>query len=113
MAKGYFIPKCRYNKKDKKDENSNDTNNTNVVESEVRERVAMVSEMQIGMVTELNMTSVTKSIDWSYYSGLNHQTWTKSFINKGSNDVQYQFRESIGSRDYQVISYNNIMKKFV
>lgn len=40
-----------------------------MVESEVRETVAIVFEILIGMVTQLNMTVVTKSTDWWYNSG--------------------------------------------
>lgn len=39
-------------------------------ETEVRETIGMVSEMQIGMVTELNMVGLTKSLDRWYNFGV-------------------------------------------
>lgn len=48
--KGNLICESRYKKKGKKDDNNNDANNENIVEIEVKERVAMVYVTQIGMV---------------------------------------------------------------
>lgn len=44
MAKDHFLHECRYRKKEKKEDNNNDKNEGNVVESEVRETVTMISE---------------------------------------------------------------------
>lgn len=42
---GHLIRECRYRKKNNNDDNNNDMNNVNVVKSEIREIVIMVSEM--------------------------------------------------------------------
>ncbi|KAK0586627.1 hypothetical protein LWI29_009886 [Acer saccharum] len=57
--KGHRISDCRL--KEKKEDTSN---NAKLVENQYEEIVAMVSEMQIGMITELNMAAATKSFDW-------------------------------------------------
>ncbi|KAL0408379.1 UNVERIFIED_CONTAM: hypothetical protein Sradi_1772300 [Sesamum radiatum] len=43
--------------------------NVQVVEANVEEIIAMVSNLHIGMVTELNMAAALKSFDWWYDSG--------------------------------------------
>lgn len=66
--KGHFIYECKHKKKE-----------TNMITSliltmqcgwneEVSEIVAIISEMQIGMTTELNITVATKSSDWLWYN---------------------------------------------
>ena len=63
--KGHRISDCRLKKKKEEDT----SNNANLVENQYEEIVAMVSEMQIGMITELNMAAATKSFDWWLDSG--------------------------------------------
>lgn len=66
---GHYARDCR-NKKRKIDATeSNNTNNANMVENKIEDLVAMVSDMQIGMITELNMAAITKSSDWWLDSG--------------------------------------------
>ncbi|KAL0453538.1 UNVERIFIED_CONTAM: hypothetical protein Slati_1331900 [Sesamum latifolium] len=43
--------------------------NVQVAETNVEEIIAMVSNLHIGMVTELNMAAAVKSFDWWYDSG--------------------------------------------
>jgi len=65
--KGHYIKECRF-----KNFNKNDGFfKVNMVEKdEVRELVAMVSNIQIRMITELNMTAnVVKTSDWWLDSG--------------------------------------------
>ncbi|KAJ4980167.1 hypothetical protein NE237_010947 [Protea cynaroides] len=62
--KGYFKRDCRYRKKQKME----NVNVVNLVEQE-NTLVAMISDLHIGMITELNMTAVTKTFDWWYDSG--------------------------------------------
>ncbi|KAH9717746.1 hypothetical protein KPL71_021946 [Citrus sinensis] len=62
--KGHRQSDCRFKKK-KKEVNSH---KANVIENKSEEICAMVSEMQIGMITETNMAE-TKSYDWWLDSG--------------------------------------------
>lgn len=63
--KGHFIRDCRF----KKNEEAK-LNNANLVEENSTEVIiAMVSKMQIGMITELSMAAATKSSDWWLDSG--------------------------------------------
>ena len=66
--KGHFKKECRFWKKMKKDHASS-SNKVNVAEEEIKELVAMVSEMQISMVTEVHMAAIIKSQDWWFDSG--------------------------------------------
>ncbi|KAJ4977379.1 hypothetical protein NE237_002485 [Protea cynaroides] len=61
--KGHFKCDCRYRKKQK----MNNVNAANLVEQE-NALVAMISDLHIGMITELNMTAATKTFDWWYNS---------------------------------------------
>jgi hypothetical protein len=62
--KGHYIRECRF-LKDKKKENGSNSNMANAVE----EIIAMVTEMRIGMITEVNMATATNSSDWWFDSG--------------------------------------------
>ena len=62
--KGYFKRDCRYRKKPKEE----NTNVANMVQDE-NAIVAMVSELHIDVVIELNMVAATKTFDWWYDSG--------------------------------------------
>ncbi|XP_075074624.1 uncharacterized protein LOC142162200 [Nicotiana tabacum] len=74
--KGHMIRDCRYRKaginfnagnteKSRKIEKSGNSEKANIVENSAQGLVAMVSAMQIGMVTELNVaTTATKTQDW-------------------------------------------------
>ena len=60
--KGHYIKECRYINNAFKKGNSNGANQ---VENEVKELIAMVSDMKIRMITEINMaTTTTKFVDW-------------------------------------------------
>ncbi|KAK4385414.1 hypothetical protein Sango_2665400 [Sesamum angolense] len=63
--KGHIKKDCRFRKKQK----TFGMPNVQVVETNVEEIVAMVSNLHIGMVTELNMAAAVKSFDWWYDSG--------------------------------------------
>ncbi|KAK4421666.1 hypothetical protein Salat_2117200 [Sesamum alatum] len=62
--KGHIKKDCRFRKKQKKE----GMPNVQVAETNVEEIIAMVSNLHIGMVTELNMTTSIKSFDWCYDS---------------------------------------------
>ncbi|KAL0297873.1 UNVERIFIED_CONTAM: hypothetical protein Scaly_3080800, partial [Sesamum calycinum] len=63
--KGHIKKDCRFRKKQK----TFGMPNVEVAETNVEEIVAMVSNLHIGMVTELNMAAAVKSFDWWYDSG--------------------------------------------
>ncbi|KAL0413782.1 UNVERIFIED_CONTAM: hypothetical protein Sradi_1579900 [Sesamum radiatum] len=63
--KGHIKKDCRFRKKQKKE----GMPNVQVAETNVEEIIAMVSNLHIGMVTELNMAAAVKSFDWWYDSG--------------------------------------------
>jgi hypothetical protein len=80
--KGHYIKECRFKNFNKK----GGSFKVNMVEKdEVRELVAMVSNIQIRMTTELNMaTNVLKTSDWWLDSGAtvhvcNNKTWFKTY----------------------------------
>ena len=62
--KGHRQNDCRYKKKNEEV----NSHKANVIENKSEEICAMVSEMQIGMITETNMAE-TKSYDWCLDSG--------------------------------------------
>jgi len=62
--KGHYIRECRF-LKNKKKENGNSSNMANTVE----EIIAMVTDMQIGMITEVHMAAATNRIDWWFDFG--------------------------------------------
>ncbi|KAH9736084.1 hypothetical protein KPL71_017967 [Citrus sinensis] len=62
--KGYRQSDCRFKKKNEEV----NSHKANVIENKSEEICAMVSEMQIGMITETNMAE-TKSYDWWLDSG--------------------------------------------
>ncbi|KAL0285640.1 UNVERIFIED_CONTAM: hypothetical protein Sangu_2770700 [Sesamum angustifolium] len=63
--KGHIKKDCRFRKKQK----TFGMPNVQVAETNVEEIVAMVSNLHIGMVTELNMAAAVKSFDWWYDFG--------------------------------------------
>ena len=69
--KGHFKQECRFWKKMKNDHagSSGKINVAEAQEKELQNLVAMVSEMQISMVTEVNIASVSNTNDWWYDSG--------------------------------------------
>ena len=62
--KGHYICEGRF-LKNKKKENGNNSNMANAA----KEIIAMVTEMRIGMITEVNMAAATNSSDWWFDSG--------------------------------------------
>ena len=67
--KGHYKRECKFLKKHKQgDTNAQNSNKANMVDFEP-ELVAMVSDLHIGMITELHMAAVTTSKDWWYDSG--------------------------------------------
>uniref|UniRef100_A0A2N9H509 Reverse transcriptase Ty1/copia-type domain-containing protein n=1 Tax=Fagus sylvatica TaxID=28930 RepID=A0A2N9H509_FAGSY len=86
--KGYYILECRFLKNQMKDKELN-TSEANVVD----EIVAMVSEMQIDMITEVHMASaVENSSEWWYDSGAtihvyNNKTLFKEYV-EASNGLE-------------------------
>uniref|UniRef100_A0A2N9HK96 CCHC-type domain-containing protein n=1 Tax=Fagus sylvatica TaxID=28930 RepID=A0A2N9HK96_FAGSY len=83
--KGHYIQECRFLKNQMKDKELN-TSEANVVD----EIVAMVSEMQIGMITEVHMASAAEnSSEWWYDSGAtihvcNNKTLFKEYVEAGN-----------------------------
>jgi hypothetical protein len=80
--KGHYIKECRFKNFNKK----GGSFKVNMVEKdEVKELVDMVSNIQIGMITELNMTTnVVKTSDWWLDSGAtihvcNNKAWFKTY----------------------------------
>ena len=68
---------CRYRNNVLKKDNADGGNKANLIENEVRELVAMVSDMQIGMIPEIHMAIATKSIDCGQpyiYATTKHRT---------------------------------------
>ena len=86
--KGYYILECRYLKNQMKDKELN-TSEANVVD----EIVAMVSEMQIDMITEVHMASAAEnSSKWWYDSDAtihvyNNKTLFKEYV-EASNGLE-------------------------
>ena len=83
--KDHYIRECRFLKNQMKDKELN-TNEVNVVD----EIVAMVSEMQINMITEVHMASAAEnSSEWWYDSGTtihvcNNKTLFKEYVEVGN-----------------------------
>uniref|UniRef100_A0A2N9EYR8 Reverse transcriptase domain-containing protein n=1 Tax=Fagus sylvatica TaxID=28930 RepID=A0A2N9EYR8_FAGSY len=83
--KGHYIRECRFLKNQKKDKELN-TSEVNVID----EIVAMVSKMQIGMITEVHMASAAEdSSEWWYDSGAiihvcNNKTLFKEYVEAGN-----------------------------
>uniref|UniRef100_A0A2N9EP68 Retrovirus-related Pol polyprotein from transposon TNT 1-94-like beta-barrel domain-containing protein n=1 Tax=Fagus sylvatica TaxID=28930 RepID=A0A2N9EP68_FAGSY len=83
--KGHYIRECRFLKNQKKDKERN-TSEANVID----EIVAMVSEMQMGMITEVHMTSAAEnSSEWWYDSGVTihvckNKTQFKEYVEVGN-----------------------------
>uniref|UniRef100_A0A2N9HT24 Retrovirus-related Pol polyprotein from transposon TNT 1-94-like beta-barrel domain-containing protein n=1 Tax=Fagus sylvatica TaxID=28930 RepID=A0A2N9HT24_FAGSY len=82
---GHYIRECRFLKNQMKEKELN-TSETNVVD----EIVAMVSEMQIGMITEVHMANtVENSSEWWYDSGAtihvcNNKMLFKEYVEAGN-----------------------------
>jgi hypothetical protein len=82
--KGHYIRECRFLKNQMKEKELN-TSEANVVD----EIVAMVSEMQIGMITEVHMANVVEnSSEWWYDSGAtihvcNNKMLFKEYVEAG------------------------------
>uniref|UniRef100_A0A2N9JAE7 CCHC-type domain-containing protein n=1 Tax=Fagus sylvatica TaxID=28930 RepID=A0A2N9JAE7_FAGSY len=83
--KGHYIRECRFLKNQMKEKELN-TSEANVVD----EIVAMVSEMQIGMITEVHMANAAKnSSEWWYDSGAtihvcNNKILFKEYVEVGN-----------------------------
>jgi hypothetical protein len=83
--KGHYIRECRFLKNQMKEKELN-TSEANVVD----EIVAMVSEMQIGMITEVHMASAAEnSSEWWYDSGAtihvcNNKMLFKEYVEAGN-----------------------------
>uniref|UniRef100_A0A2N9FVN8 Retrovirus-related Pol polyprotein from transposon TNT 1-94-like beta-barrel domain-containing protein n=1 Tax=Fagus sylvatica TaxID=28930 RepID=A0A2N9FVN8_FAGSY len=83
--KGHYIRECRFLKNQKKDKERN-TSEANVID----EIVAMVSEMQIGMITKVHMANATEdSSEWWYDSCAtihvcNNKTLLKEYVEAGN-----------------------------
>ena len=83
--KGHYIRECRFLNNQKNDKELN-TSETNVID----EIVAMVSEMQIGIITKVRMASTTEnSSEWWYDSGAtihicNNKTLFKEYVEAGN-----------------------------
>ncbi|GKV02145.1 hypothetical protein SLEP1_g14614 [Rubroshorea leprosula] len=100
--KGHFIKDCKFrnNARNFGSGTSAETSNkANLIEHEL---VAMVSDMQVGMVTELNMANPTKSMDWWLDSG--------ATVHVCNNKAQFKFYEDLKEPE-EVLMGNNVTAK--
>ncbi|GLT33021.1 hypothetical protein SLA2020_076440 [Shorea laevis] len=100
--KGHFIKDCKFRKNARNfgsSINVETSNNANLIEHEL---IAMVSEMQIGMVTELNMANLTKSMDWWLDSG--------ATVHVCNNKAQFKSYEDLKEPE-EVLMGNNVTAK--
>ena len=81
--KGHFKRDCKFRKKQKKEV----TNKANLIEHEVSELVAMISDLHIGMITESNMAASTKTTDWWCDSGATIHVCNNKILFKDFEDV--------------------------
>lgn len=69
--KWHYKREYRFLKKQRREEpniNVQNSNKANLVEQELTELIAMLSELRIGMITEFHMASVSKTDEWWYDS---------------------------------------------
>lgn len=67
--KGHYKRDCKFRKRHKgNSQDAAESSKANMIEQET-ELVALVSDLHIGMITELNMAATTKLSDWWYDSG--------------------------------------------
>ncbi|GKV29596.1 hypothetical protein SLEP1_g38505 [Rubroshorea leprosula] len=100
--KGHFIKDCKFrnNVRNFGSGTSAETSNkANLIEHEL---VAMVSDLQVEMVTELNMANPTKSMDW----------WLDSSatVHVCNNKAQFKFYEDLKELE-EVLMGNNVTAK--
>jgi len=84
--KGHYISECIF-LKNKNKENGSSSNMANTVE----EIIAMVTDMQIGIITEVHMTAAINRIDWWFDSGAtvyvcNEKTQFKNYVTSIDNE---------------------------
>lgn len=107
---GHVIKDCRLRKKtwkhpsagDKADNSRN--NRANVVEKASPELIAMVSELHIGMITELHMAAAVASPDWWLDSG--------ATIHVCNNKAQFKIYEEMVENE-EVLMGNHVTAKVV
>ncbi|KAL0347945.1 UNVERIFIED_CONTAM: hypothetical protein Sangu_1022300 [Sesamum angustifolium] len=80
-----------------KKQNKEGMGNVQVAETNVEEIISMVSNLHIGMVTELNMSAAVKSFDWWYD--------TRAIIHVCNNKDQFKHYEYVAERQ-QVLMRN-------
>ncbi|GKV17784.1 hypothetical protein SLEP1_g28245 [Rubroshorea leprosula] len=100
--KGHFIKDCKFKNNAKNfgfGTSAKTSNKANLIEHEL---VAMVSNMQVGMVTKLNMANPTKSMDW----------WLDSSatVHVCNNKAQFKFYEDL-KESKEVLMGNNVTAK--
>lgn len=120
--KGHYKRECRFLKKQRREEpniNVQNSSKANLVEQEPTELIAMLSELRIGMLTELHMASVSKTDEWWYDSGAtvhvcNNETLFKDYkvmngceVLMGNNDSAKVIGE--GSVELQFTSGKRLM----
>uniref|UniRef100_A0A2N9HML0 Integrase catalytic domain-containing protein n=1 Tax=Fagus sylvatica TaxID=28930 RepID=A0A2N9HML0_FAGSY len=109
--KGHYIRECRFLKNQMKEKELN-TSEANVVD----EIVAMVSEMQIGMITEVHMANAAEnSSEWWYDSGAtihvcNNKMLFKEYVEAGNGlEVlmgNHNIAKVLGTRTVEMILSN-------
>ncbi|GKV04962.1 hypothetical protein SLEP1_g17039 [Rubroshorea leprosula] len=100
--KGHFIKDCKFRKNARNfgsGIHAETSNKANLIEHEL---ISMVSEMQIGMVTELNMENPTKSMDWWLDSG--------ATVHVCNNKTQFKSYEDLKEPE-EVLMGNNVTAK--
>ena len=95
--KGHFKRECRNKKKQKKDHKV--PNNANMVK-ENSDIVAMVSNLHISMVFELNMADAkSKSLDWWYDTGATVHVCNNKSHFKSLEDAMVEQQVQMGNND--------------
>ncbi|GKU89464.1 hypothetical protein SLEP1_g3597 [Rubroshorea leprosula] len=100
--KGHFIKDCKFRNNARNfsfGTSAKTSNKANLIEHEL---VAMVFDMQVGMVTELNMANPTKSMDWWLDSG--------ATVHVCNNKAQFKFYEDLKELE-EVLMGNNVTAK--
>ncbi|GKV11704.1 hypothetical protein SLEP1_g22932 [Rubroshorea leprosula] len=100
--KGHFIKYCKFRNSARNfgsGTSAETSSKANLIEHEL---VAMVSDMQVGMVTKLNMANPTKSMDWWLDSG--------AIVHVCNNKAQFKFYEDLKEPE-EVLMGNNVTIK--
>ncbi|GJT46352.1 zinc finger, CCHC-type containing protein [Tanacetum coccineum] len=104
--KGHIKRYCKNPKKKNQNSNKKDGYANALEQVDTTEFTAMVSEMNIGMIQELHMASVTTTDDWWYDSGA-----TTHVIGSGNMEIQFTIEKKLTLMN--VLHVSNIRKNLV